>query len=72
MATGTLKKWVGDRGFGFIKQNRGGPDIFLHLSQLLGSGIDPYTLREGDPLSFDIGTDRNNKPIAINVQQLAR
>jgi cold shock CspA family protein len=33
-----------------------------------GGGIDPYKLREGDPLSFDIGTDRNNKPIAINVR----
>jgi CspA family cold shock protein len=68
MATGTLKKWLYDRGFGFIKQDRGGPDIFLHRSQVLGSGINPYDLNEGDPLSFEIGIDRKNRPAAINVQ----
>jgi cold shock protein len=68
MASGTLKRWHDDTGYGFIKQDRGGPDIFLHRSQLIGSGIDPYTLNVGDPLTFEIGLDPNNRPAAVNVQ----
>jgi cold shock protein len=68
MQTGKLKKWIDDLGYGFIGQDRGGPDVFLHRTQLLGAGIDPYSLKEGDPLSFDIGLDRDNRPTAVNVQ----
>jgi cold shock CspA family protein len=63
-----MRKWLDDRGFGFIRQDGGGPDVFLHRSQLLGAGIDPYSLNEGTSLSFDIGVDRNNRPTAVNVQ----
>ena len=68
MATGKIKKWLDDAGFGFIRLDNGGGDIFLHRSEVLGCGIDPYKLREGDRLSFDIGLDRNNRRTAINVR----
>ena len=69
MQTGIIKKWLDDRGYGFLKADDGGPDIFLHRSQLLGAGIDPYSLSEGDALSFDIGLDRDQRPTAINVRR---
>ena len=54
MATGTLKMWNADRGFGFIGDESGGPDIFLHVSALQSAGIDPDNLRLGERLSFDV------------------
>jgi CspA family cold shock protein len=48
MATGTLKMWNADRGFGFIGDDSGGPDIFLHISALQSTGIDPDDIRKGE------------------------
>ena len=47
MATGKLKMWNADRGFGFIAQEGGTEDVFLHITRLLGSGIDPDDLQKG-------------------------
>jgi 'Cold-shock' DNA-binding domain len=41
MATGTLKMWNAERGYGFIADDSGGPDIFLHIRALQSAGIDP-------------------------------
>ena len=38
MATGTLKMWKAERGFGFILDDAGGPDIFLHITALQSAG----------------------------------
>jgi CspA family cold shock protein len=40
MATGTLKIWNFDRGYGFIIDNSGGPDIFLHATALEAAGME--------------------------------
>ena len=56
MATGTLKMWNADRGFGFITDDSGGPDIFMHITAL--RGIDPDNLRLGERLTFDVERDR--------------
>ncbi|SRR5258706_11661440 len=61
MATGILKAWIADRGFGFIKRSDGGDDIFMHVTALYGSGIDPDDLERGDHLAFDIGRDRDGR-----------
>jgi cold shock CspA family protein len=61
MAIGILRNWHEDRGFGFIRPKDGGRDVFLHRTQLRGSGADPYALEEGIPLSLDIGTDRDSR-----------
>src|SRR5258708_72115 len=55
MATGKLKMWNADRGFGFIAQEGGTEDVFLHITRLLGSGIDPDDLQKGDRLVYEIG-----------------
>ena len=62
--------WNADRGFGFIGDESGGPDIFLHVSALQSAGIDPDSLRVGERLSFDVERDtRSGKIKAANVRR---
>ena len=51
MPSGTLKMWNTERGFGFIADDGGGPDVFLHASTLKAAGIDPDSLEKGKRLS---------------------
>src|SRR6266404_7160925 len=48
MPTGTLKMWNADRGYGFIADDAGGPDMFLHISALQAAGIDPDNAEKGE------------------------
>ena len=68
MATGTLKMWNPDRGFGFIKDDSGGPDMFLHITAVQSSGIDPDNPRPGQRLTFDVESTRDGKTKASNVR----
>ena len=52
MATGTVKWFNESKGFGFISQETGGPDVFVHFSAIQGSGF--KTLAEGQKVSFDV------------------
>lgn len=64
MATGTVK-WFNDaKGFGFIAQDDGGADVFVHFSAVQGSGF--KTLTEGQKVSFDV-QDGPKGPQASNV-----
>ena len=66
-ATGTVK-WFNDaKGFGFISQDNGGKDVFVHVSALTGSGF--KSLAEGQKVSFDV-TDGAKGPQASNVVTL--
>jgi len=68
MATGILKVFKADKGFGFIKPDQGGDDVFVHVSAAERSGIQ---LREGMRLGFDVGQDRKTgKPRAENIRLL--
>ena len=69
MATGILKMWNADRGFGFIGDDSGGPDVFLHVSALQSAGIDPDTLRKGDRLSFEVEGTHDGRTMAGNVRR---
>jgi cold shock CspA family protein len=52
MSTGTVK-WFNDaKGFGFIKPDDGGEDLFAHFSQIEGSGF--KTLKENQRVSFEV------------------
>ncbi len=67
MATGTVKFFNGQKGFGFIAQDGGGPDVFVHVSAVERAGM--RGLAEGQKLTFDIEADRKNgKSNATNLQ----
>ncbi len=66
MATGTIKKLISDRGFGFITGEGLEKDLFFHSKDL--KGVTFEELREGDALSFDI-TDSPKGVNATNVQR---
>ena len=69
MATGTVKFYKADRGYGFIAPEDGGPDVFVHVSALEASGM--RDVREGDRLSFDAVMDkRKGKTNAQNIKKL--
>ncbi|MFB6362495.1 cold-shock protein [Paenibacillus elgii] len=65
---GTVMRWYSDRGFGFIKPDSGGFDIFVHASELQRSGIDRLTY--GERVSFDIVDGKNGKPAAANIAEV--
>ncbi|WP_249998500.1 cold-shock protein [Actinoplanes sp. M2I2] len=52
MTTGTVKWFNGDKGFGFITQDDGGPDVFAHFSAISASGF--RNLEENQRVEFDI------------------
>jgi cold shock protein len=61
--------WNADRGFGFIKDDSGGPDIFLHVSAVQSAGVDPDDLRIGELLTFDVEAGRDGRTKASNVRR---
>lgn len=67
MATGTVKFFNGQKGFGFIQQEQGGPDVFVHISAVERAGMS--NLVEGQKLSFDIISERG-KSAASNLQAI--
>ena len=67
MGVGKLKMWNPNRGYGFIADAAGGPDMFLHISDLKEAGIDPDTIKVGDRLTFDVTSTRDGKTKAHNL-----
>jgi CspA family cold shock protein len=61
--------WNADRGFGFVADDSGGLDIFLHISALQSAGIDPDNTRKGERLTFDVESTRDGKTKANNVRR---
>ena len=67
LATGTVKFFNAQKGFGFIVQDGGGPDVFVHISAVERAGMS--NLNEGQKLSFDVEADRRSgKSAAANLQ----
>ncbi|WP_018733338.1 cold-shock protein [Salinispora oceanensis] len=65
MATGTVKWFNAEKGFGFIEQDGGGPDVFVHYSSISMSGY--RELNEGQKVDFDV-TQGQKGPQADNVR----
>ena len=64
MADGIVKWFNEQKGYGFIAQEDGGPDVFVHHTGINGAGF--KALQEGDRVTFDI--EQGNKgPAAVNV-----
>ena len=67
MSNGTVKWFNPDKGFGFISNDEGGEDVFVHFSAIMADGF--RTLREGQKVTFDVEPDPKDsgKMRAINV-----
>ncbi|MFF8732778.1 cold-shock protein [Streptomyces sp. NPDC015171] len=65
MASGTVKWFNAEKGYGFIEQDGGGPDVFAHYSQISGSG-GYRELVEGQHVVFDV-TQGPKGPQAENI-----
>ena len=64
--TGTLKKFMDGKGFGFIENSDGSGDVFVHFSQLTNGGSEDMVV--GAEMTFDIEEDpRSGKTKATNV-----
>ena len=67
MATGVVKWFNGQKGFGFIQPNDGGNDVFVHISAVERAGM--IGLGEGQKLSYDLKTDKmRGKSSAENLE----
>jgi CspA family cold shock protein len=63
---GTVKFYNAERGYGFIKPDDGGRDVFVHVTAVERAGL--KSLSEGQRLSFDVEPDKKGKgPKAINL-----
>ena len=65
MATGTVKFFNTQKGFGFIAPSDGSRDVFVHISAVERAGM--RTLMEGQKVSYEIVTERG-KQAASNLQ----
>ncbi len=68
MNNGTVKWFNNEKGYGFISNDEGGQDVFVHFSAIMGDGF--KSLAEGQKVTFDTEPDPKNsaKLRAVNVQ----
>lgn len=67
MVRGTVKWFNDSKGYGFISQEDGGSDVFVHHSAIQGEGF--KSLSEGQTVEFEV-TDGPKGPQAANVRQV--
>jgi CspA family cold shock protein len=64
--SGTVKFFNGERGYGFIKPDDGGRDVFVHITAVENAGL--KALAEGQRIEFDVEPDKKGKgPKAVNL-----
>jgi CspA family cold shock protein len=69
MATGTVKWFNATKGYGFIQQDNGGKDAFVHISAVERSGL--QGLNEGQKVEFELVADRRTgKQSAENIKAI--
>ena len=67
MITGTVKFFNADKGYGFIKPDDGGRDIFVHITAVEQANL--TTLNEGQRVSYEIEPDKKGKgPKAVDLK----
>lgn len=67
MATGTVKWFDQQKGFGFIIPDQGGKDVFVHIKQVQDSGLE--TLRQDDKVTYEVKADTRN-PNRVSAHNL--
>ncbi len=67
MATGTVKWFNEQKGYGFIQPDNGGKDVFVHISAVERSGL--RSLSEGQKISYEVQADRRtDKESAVDLK----
>jgi len=66
MASGTVKWFNSQKGFGFIRPDAGGNDVFVHISAVERAGLDG--LQENQKLTFDLEQGQRGRVSAINLR----
>lgn len=66
MASGTVKFFNTQKGFGFIAPDGGGKDVFVHISAVERAGL--RGLMDGQKVSFDLEKDRQGRESATNLK----
>ena len=66
MATGTVKWFNAQKGYGFIQPDGGGKDVFVHISSVERSGM--AGLSEGQKIKYEVAMDRG-KAAAVNLSE---
>jgi CspA family cold shock protein len=66
MATGTVKWFNAQKGYGFIQPDDGSKDVFVHISAVEQSGIG--YLNEGQKISYEVESGRNGKSSAVALK----
>lgn len=69
LVNGTVKWFNDEKGYGFIQQNDGGDDVFVHFRQVNNEAGGRVTLNEGQAVTFEIGEGQKG-PQAENVTAL--
>jgi len=64
--TGTVKWFNAQKGYGFIKPNNGGNDVFVHISAVERAGLDG--LQEGQKISYDLEQGQRGRVSAVNLR----
>lgn len=66
---GTVKWFNSEKGFGFIQQDNGGKDVFVHFRQVNRTGYGRVNLEEGQKVTYEVGQGEKG-PQAENVTAL--
>jgi CspA family cold shock protein len=66
MATGKVKWFNAQKGFGFIQPTSGGADVFVHITAVERAGMDG--LQEGQTLSYDLEQGQRGRVSAVNLK----
>lgn len=66
MATGTVKFFNPDKGYGFITNDEGGPDAFVHITAVEAAGL--RSLDKDQKVSYELQQDQRGKTSANNLQ----
>ncbi len=68
MATGTVKWFNAEKGFGFIAPDEGGKDVFVHITALREAGLE--SLRDDQKVSYELQSGRDGRTSAGALQLL--
>ena len=69
LVNGTVKWFNSEKGFGFIEQENGGKDVFVHYRQINSTGYGRVSLNEGQKVTFEVAEGQKG-PQAENVTAL--